>query len=191
MSKVPLSRTGDIVWSRTPKTNSELFTLTYGVLVAQLLRDFEKVEEVNKELRRMGRNIGVRLIDEYLSKVSLASPTTPPCSTFHQTGDSIAKIGFKMFLGISCDISYPSPTTFVLTVHSNPLSTFVEIPPSREGLSYCEIMNGVIEGSLGAVSLRVESRFRKQIEKGDDVTTIEVEMMERIKDGVGEGYKDE
>ena len=62
--KVPLSRTGDIVWSRTSKTNSELFTLTYGVLVAQLLRDFEGVEEVNRELRRMGRNIGVRLIDE-------------------------------------------------------------------------------------------------------------------------------
>jgi hypothetical protein len=38
--------------------------LTYGVLVAQLLRDFEGVEEVNRELRRMGRNIGVRLIDE-------------------------------------------------------------------------------------------------------------------------------
>jgi hypothetical protein len=34
------------------------------VLVAQLLRDFEGVEEVNRELRRMGRNIGVRLIDE-------------------------------------------------------------------------------------------------------------------------------
>ena len=31
----------------------------------------------------------------------------------------------------------------------------------------------------------------KQIERGDDVTEIVVEMIERIKDGVGEGYKDE
>lgn len=33
--------------------NAELFTLTYGAIVRQLLTDFEEVEEVNKQLDQM------------------------------------------------------------------------------------------------------------------------------------------
>lgn len=40
--------------------NSDLFTLTYGSLIAQLLKDNENAEEVNKQLNRMGYNIGLR-----------------------------------------------------------------------------------------------------------------------------------
>jgi hypothetical protein len=33
--------------------NSELFTLTYGAIVMQMLRDYEDVSEVNRQLDRM------------------------------------------------------------------------------------------------------------------------------------------
>lgn len=33
--------------------NGELFSLTYGALVAQLLKDYEDDEEVNKQLEKM------------------------------------------------------------------------------------------------------------------------------------------
>jgi len=33
--------------------SGELFTLTYGSLVAQLLKDYEQDEEVNKQLDKM------------------------------------------------------------------------------------------------------------------------------------------
>lgn len=33
--------------------NGELFTLTYGALVAQLMKDYENDEEVNKQLEKM------------------------------------------------------------------------------------------------------------------------------------------
>jgi len=33
--------------------NGELFTLTYGALVAQLLKDYEDDDEVNKQLEKM------------------------------------------------------------------------------------------------------------------------------------------
>ena len=55
------------------KANSELFTLTYGVLVNQLISDYEDIQTVNDQLEKMGWNIGVRLIDEYFSKVALVS----------------------------------------------------------------------------------------------------------------------
>jgi len=43
-------RLGDNLWVKMPKINSELFTLTYGALVMQLIKDHEEVDEVNKQL---------------------------------------------------------------------------------------------------------------------------------------------
>jgi trafficking protein particle complex subunit 3 len=40
-------------YSRIDKINGELFTLTYGALVAQILKDYEDVEEVNHQLDKM------------------------------------------------------------------------------------------------------------------------------------------
>ena len=45
---------GPAAWKGMEKMNSELFTLTYGALVAQLLRDHEDVEAVNVQLDKMG-----------------------------------------------------------------------------------------------------------------------------------------
>jgi hypothetical protein len=60
-----------------PKVNSEIFTLTYGALVMQLIRDFEDVNEVNIQLEKIGYNIGIRLIDELLAKAGIST-----CSDF-------------------------------------------------------------------------------------------------------------
>ena len=52
--------TVDVVyhWSQLPCVfcwlqSGELFTLTYGSLVSQLLKDYEQDEEVNKQLDKM------------------------------------------------------------------------------------------------------------------------------------------
>ncbi|DBA84997.1 TPA: hypothetical protein ACH3X2_005735 [Trebouxia sp. C0005] len=67
--------------------NSEIFTLTYGSIVRQLITDLEDLEEVNKQLDTMGYNIGIRLIDEFLAK----SKTTK-CVDFRDTADKIARV---------------------------------------------------------------------------------------------------
>ena len=36
-----------------PRQNAEIFTLTYGSVVRQLVADYEDVEEVNKQLDKM------------------------------------------------------------------------------------------------------------------------------------------
>ena len=40
-------------WYTSPFQSGELFALTYGALVAQLLKDYESDEEVNKQLVKM------------------------------------------------------------------------------------------------------------------------------------------
>uniref|UniRef100_A0A673LJS2 Trafficking protein particle complex 3 n=1 Tax=Sinocyclocheilus rhinocerous TaxID=307959 RepID=A0A673LJS2_9TELE len=75
------------VWGGTKfKANSELFTLTYGALVTQLCKDYENDEEVNKQLDKMGYNIGVRLIEDFLARSSVGR-----CHDFRETADVIAK----------------------------------------------------------------------------------------------------
>ena len=63
-----LARKGDQAWAKAPKVNGEFFALTYGALVQQVIKDFEDITEVNKQLEKMGYNIGCRLIDEFLAK---------------------------------------------------------------------------------------------------------------------------
>ncbi|XP_016370952.1 trafficking protein particle complex subunit 3-like [Sinocyclocheilus rhinocerous] len=82
------------------KMNSELFTLTYGALVTQLCKDYENDEEVNKQLDKMGYNIGVRLIEDFLARSSVGR-----CHDFRETADVIAKVAFKMYLGITPSVT--------------------------------------------------------------------------------------
>jgi len=44
---------GDDLWKRSDKINAELFSLTYGALVVQLVADYQDYAEVNKQLDKM------------------------------------------------------------------------------------------------------------------------------------------
>ena len=44
---------GKTVFSKVEKANSELFSLTYGAIVMQLLKDFEEVDATNEQLEKM------------------------------------------------------------------------------------------------------------------------------------------
>ena len=62
-----MSRQGTRV-TDTKKVSGELFSLTYGALVAQILKYYQNVEDVNKQLEKMGYNIGVRIIEDFLAR---------------------------------------------------------------------------------------------------------------------------
>ena len=62
-----MSRQGTRV-TDTKKVSGELFSLTYGALVSQILKDYHNVEDVNKQLEKMGYNIGVRIIEDFLAR---------------------------------------------------------------------------------------------------------------------------
>lgn len=84
--------------TRVDKVNAELVTLTYGTIVAQLARDFEgDYREINKQLDKMGYNIGIRLIEDYLAK----SNATRRCSNFRETAEMISRV--------SSTSNHPSP----------------------------------------------------------------------------------
>ncbi len=63
--------------------------MMYGGLVVQLIQDYEDYAEVNKQLEKMGYNIGTRLIEDFLARSNLGR-----CTDFRETGEVIAKVRF-------------------------------------------------------------------------------------------------
>ncbi|XP_024545601.1 trafficking protein particle complex subunit 3 isoform X2 [Selaginella moellendorffii] len=146
-------------------------------MVRQLLTDFEDVEEVNKQLDTMGYNIGIRLIDDFLSKANVTR-----CSEFRETADVIAKIGFKMFLGVTATVSNWNAdfTECSLVLDDNPLVDFVELPETCQGLYYCNVLCGVIRGALEMVSMRTEVKWARDMLRGDDAYELRLKLIEHV-----------
>lgn len=71
--------------------------MTYGTIVAQLCQDYDSdYHEVNKQLDKMGYNIGMRLIEDFLAKSNVGR-----CANFRETADMIAKVRPRVLFGMS------------------------------------------------------------------------------------------
>ena len=166
------------------KISYELFTLTYGAFVAQLVKDFENCEEVNKQLDQIGYNMGVRMVEDFLSR----TPQVGRCSDFKETAEVLSKQAFKMFLGIQPQVSNWNATSdeFSLIIDPNPLIEFVELPDDGklDNLCYSQVICGAIRGALEMVQLKVECSVKAEHLKGDNVTEIRVKFIEVILDAV-------
>ena len=154
-----------------------MLTFTYGSLIVRLIKDFEKTEEINEQLDRMGYNIGVRIIDDFLAKSGNYN-----CQSFKDTIDVISKTAFKMYLGINCDALVYSDKEFGLIFSDNPLNDYVELPERYNSLWYSNIVCGIIRGALESINIKVECKYNKDVLKGHETNEIRVKLVEIIEE---------
>ncbi|EDV20344.1 uncharacterized protein TRIADDRAFT_50982 [Trichoplax adhaerens] len=166
------------------KFSSEVFALTYGALVAQLLKDYENDDDVNKQLDKMGYSMGVRMIEDFLARNNIGR-----CHDFRDTADIIAKNGFKTFLGITPNVTNWSTDgkEFSLILDNNPLTEFVELPENHSSLSFSNILCGALRGALEMVQMEVEVWFVQDSLKGDDTTEIRLKFIKKLEDALPDG----
>lgn len=163
-------------------------TLTYGSIVAQLCKDFEgDYLKVNKQLDRMGYNIGIRLIEDFLAKSNSGR-----CTNFKDTAEMISKIGFKMFLNIVPLVENwtQDGKQFSLIIEENPLTEFVELPDdgrAAKELWYSNILAGVIRGACEMVQLDVDAHFVSDTLQGANQTELRVRFIKVLEDEIPAG----
>ena len=189
MSKSAAASNGQALWNKVPKVNAELFALTYGALVTEVIRDNdENLSAVNEQLEKIGYSIGIRSVDEFLAKSN-----APYCKSLAETVDVLGKTAFKMFLGIHVEVHQDSPTSFCLLFQENPLSLFVELPTEhyKENLEYGILYCGVIRGALEMLNYKVDCQFNKSPLKGDDIHEIQIDLKQVLQDGAGDDYHEE
>jgi hypothetical protein len=187
MSKISPANNGTSLWAKVPKVNAELFALTYGALVMEVLQDNDgNMAKVNEQLEQIGYSIGIRSVDEFLAKSN-----SPYCRTLAETAEVLAKTAFKMFLGISADVQQHTATTFSIIFQENPLTMFVELPEEYKELEYSILYCGAIRGSMEMLNYKVECSFVKSPLRGDDTHEIKVDLKQVLQDGAGEDYQEE
>uniref|UniRef100_A0AAY5K6Y1 Trafficking protein particle complex subunit 3 n=1 Tax=Esox lucius TaxID=8010 RepID=A0AAY5K6Y1_ESOLU len=134
--------------------------------------------------KRWGYNIGVRLIEDFLARSSVGR-----CQDFRETADVIAKVAFKMYLGITPSVTNWSPAgdEFSLILESNPLVDFVELPDNHSTLVYSNLLCGVLRGALEMVQMAVDVKFAQDSLRGDNVTEIRMKFIKRIEENLPAG----
>jgi len=218
--KSPLVQ-ANALWQKMPKANAELFALTYGALVGELLVDMEDSAQIQKELDRMGHSIGVRCIEEYLAKSSIMEGDVKTVTSFADTAD-LLKVALKMFLGVLPDVSAHEPNNkYTLIFHDNPLALFVELPShlqlspehkataqgnanqtttqpnsgnhknNNNALEYNQLLAGMIRGMLEQLQFDVDAKFTASQLRGDETNEIEVTLNQVLQEGAGDDYQEE
>lgn len=142
----------------------------------QLIQDYEDYAEVNKQLEKMGYNIGTRLIEDFLARSSLGR-----CADFREVGEVVAKVrrdltstsclvpnlrltltalrtqvGFKSFLNITPNVTHgaqpvassPTRTSMPPPQVNAPGSTFVLQFDENPLAEFVELPEEALEGGL-------------------------------------------
>ncbi|KAK6489405.1 trafficking protein particle complex subunit 3-like isoform X1 [Huso huso] len=162
--------------------STELFVLTYGALVSDLCKEYSNDEEINHRLETMGYNIGVRLIEDFLARSCVEK-----CQSYQETTDVIAKVAFKIYLGVTPSVTSSSPAgdEFSLLLDSNPLEDFIEeLPEGHSSLLYSNLLCGILRGALQTVRLAAHVELIQNGGKGEKKTEIRLSFLGRLEENL-------
>ncbi|KAK8829593.1 component of TRAPP complex [Blastocystis sp. ATCC 50177/Nand II] len=159
--------------------SAELLSLTYGAFISQIVKDYEDVTEINKQIDLLGYNMGLRLVEDYLSKTH-----TRGIKSFQATCQDVASKAFPMYTGVEASVENwnSDEQSCILRFTNNPLTLYVEIPDELKGIHYSGVYCGVIRGALEMIHMKVECVFKEDMLLGAPANEIKIRFIEYLDD---------
>ncbi|OAF66676.1 hypothetical protein A3Q56_05613 [Intoshia linei] len=159
------------------RTNSDLFSATYGSLVVQMIEDLPDMKNVNDELFKLGFDMGQRLADDYFSRTN-----TRKCENMPEMANSIGSKAFPLYLNANATVSKWSADgkEFSIIFEHISLMNYVQLPEKYSQLKYLNILCGAIKGCLHMVQLKVEVAIVEDMFVGDAKNEIRIKYLHKI-----------
>ena len=156
----------------------DLITFMYGGLLVRLTKDIKDISELNTKIENIGYNIGKRLVDDLIDD-------------FHKNIDQsnqdklMEKLICQLtqyYLGIIGKYNQTAEKEYHLTFTENPISLYVELPESLEGLCYSNIICGILRGMLEISGFEIKCELVKDKMKGDDINDLKITLVKYIEE---------
>ena len=161
----------------TKNIKVELLTFMYGTLLVRLTKDIKDINELNKKIELIGYDIGKRLVDDLIDDFQRVD-TSDQNKLMEKLICQLA----QHYLGIIGNYNQVGENEFHLKFNQNPISLYVELPESLEGLCYSNIICGIMRGMLEITGFEVKCELIKDKMKGDDINDIKITLVKYIEE---------
>ena len=161
----------------TKNIKVELLTFMYGTLLVRLTKDIKDINELNKKIELIGYDIGKRLVDDLIDDFQRVDQ-----SDQNKLMEKLICQLAQHYLGIIGNYNQVGENEFHLKFNQNPISLYVELPESLEGLCYSNIICGIMRGMLEITGFEVKCELIKDKMKGDDINDIKITLVKYIEE---------
>ena len=161
----------------TKNIKVELLTFMYGTLLVRLTKDIKDINELNKKIELIGYDIGKRLVDDLIDDFQRVDQ-----SDQNKLMEKLICQLAQHYLGIIGNYNQVGENEFHLKFNQNPISLYVELPESLEGLCYSNIICGIMRGMLEITGFEVKCELIKDKMKGDDINDIKISLVKYIEE---------
>ena len=161
----------------TKNIKVELLTFMYGTLLVRLTKDIKDINELNTKIELIGYDIGKRLVDDLIDDFQRVDQ-----SDQNKLMEKLICQLAQHYLGIIGNYNQVGENEFHLKFNQNPISLYVELPESLEGLCYSNIICGIMRGMLEITGFEVKCEFIKDKMKGDDINDIKITLVKYIEE---------
>ena len=155
----------------------ELLTFMYGTLLVRLTKDIKDINELNTKIELIGYDIGKRLVDDLIDDFQRVDQ-----SDQNKLMEKLICQLAQYYLGIIGNYSQTGEKEFHLIFTENPISLYVELPESLEGLCYSNVICGIMRGMLEICGYEVKCEFVKDKIKGDDNNDMKITLVKYIEE---------
>ena len=168
----------DSIFSERKQNKVELLTFMYGSLLVRLTKDIKDINELHKKIESIGYEMGKRLVDDLIDDFQRGLDT----SDQNKLMEKLIRQLTQYYLGIIGTYNQDGEKEFHLIFPENPISFYVELPESLEGLLYSNIICGMLRGMLEISGFEVTCEFVKDKMKGDDINDLKITLVKYIEE---------